>query len=602
MKTNKYAVGMAEEIKERYGYDMVLETYVNSNTKATFICPEHGEFRAFPGNVKRGRQNCKKCYPKQNYEAYYERTFADTQARSPYKIIKETYKGIGEKATFICPEHGEFEVRVQDVIGPQGQRCPVCTKVAVRNKLAMSKEEAQSKCKYEIVEYGGTMFSNSILRCEKHGEFTIDLAHVIHRGQGCPVCGQTNRAKTNLKRYGHVVPAHSKGKVGKKARRNRVTSRKQEDEVYDLLCKYTGLHFEREYRYTEDRRYKADFAVEHGGKTILVEFHRDWTHGEKPYNPKDKDCLDLVAKWEDKSDGKNYYANAVKQYTVIDPEKQAIAWANNDYLFLPFYTKEEVIDAFERTVSLKTVKLVNKGINNVVNYFQFDEKYKNEIEWFNGSNANKLLIYANRYKHHERHKRLHELSDLEIVSGIGSVAHFTSHYTGFNTKDLASYAKENGIKSVFDPFAGFGHRMLACARNGIDYEGCEINPATFDGLCRLADWLKRDGGVKTRIILCQTDGTTYVPELDYDLAYTCPPYYGREIYSEYGLENLGKPEFDIKFRELLDSLSGKNVRMVVSKNMLHLFKEDAVKEPYLQKKSHYTKGSNSITEWIVTQS
>lgn len=143
--------------------------------------------------------------------------------------------------------------------------------------------------------------------------------------------------------------------------------------------------------------------------------------------------------------------------------------------------------------------------------------------------------------------------------------------------------------------------MLACARNGIDYEGCEINPATFDGLCRLADWLKRDGGVKTRIILCQTDGTTYVPELDYDLAYTCPPYYGREIYSEYGLENLGKPEFDIKFRELLDSLSGKKVRMVVSKNMLHLFKEDAVKEPYLQKKSHYTKGSNSITEWIVTQ-
>ena len=67
------------------------------------------------------------------------------------------------------------------------------------------------------------------------------------------------------------------------------------------------------------------------------------------------------------------------------------------------------------------------------------------------------------------------------------------------------------------------------------------------------------------------------------------------------MENLGKPEFDIKFRELLDSLSGKKVRMVVSKNMLHLFKEDAVKEPYLQKKSHYTKGSNSITEWIVTQ-
>ena len=68
------------------------------------------------------------------------------------------------------------------------------------------------------------------------------------------------------------------------------------------------------------------------------------------------------------------------------------------------------------------------------------------------------------------------------------------------------------------------------------------------------------------------------------------------------MENLDKSEFDIRFRGLLDNLSGKRVRMVVSKNMLHLFKEDAAKEPYLQKKSHYTKGSNSITEWIVTQS
>ena len=60
MKTNKYAGGMAKEIKEKYGYDMVLETYVNSNTKATFICPEHGEFREFEGKVNRGRQHSKK--------------------------------------------------------------------------------------------------------------------------------------------------------------------------------------------------------------------------------------------------------------------------------------------------------------------------------------------------------------------------------------------------------------------------------------------------------------------------------------------------------------------------------------------------------------
>lgn len=601
MKENKFAIKAAEEIREKYGYYMLLETYVNSNTKATFICPEHGEFVAFPNNVKRGKQNCKKCYPKQNYAKYYERTFADTQARSPYEIKKETYKGVGGKATFICPEHGDFVVRVQDVIGPQGQRCPVCTKIALRERLATSQEEAQSKCKYEIVEYGGTIFSDSILRCEKHGDFTIDLAHVIHRGQGCPVCGQENRHKTNLKRYGHIVPAHGKGKVGKSARKKHVTSRKQEDEVYNLLCKYTGLNFEREYRYAGDRRYRADFAVEYGNKTILIEFHRDWTHGKKPYNPDDKDCLDLVSKWEEKSDGENYYATAIRQYTVIDPEKQDIAWANNDYLFLPFYTKQEVVDAFERTISPKTVRLVNNSINNVVNYFQFDEKYKHEIEWFNDHNANKMLIYANRYKHHEKHKRLHELSDTEIVNGIGSVAHFTPYYTGFNTKDLISFAAENNVKSIYDPFAGFGHRMLACAYNGINYEGCEINPATYEGLCRMKDWLKNDCGIATKITLHKADGTTHVPEFDYDLVYTCPPYYGREIYSKYGLENLDKASYDCKFGRLLDTLSDKKFRMVVSKDMLHLFGKNTDKEPYMQKKSHYTKGSKNITEWVVTQ-
>lgn len=149
---NKNASKIASKIKEKRGYDMVLETYVSANAKATFVCAEHGEFTAYPNNVKQGRQHCKKCYPKQNYKAYHERTFDDTQIRSPYEIVKETYKGIGEKATFVCAEHGEFTARVQDVIGSQGQRCPVCAKESYRSKRAMPLAEAQSKSKYEIVE------------------------------------------------------------------------------------------------------------------------------------------------------------------------------------------------------------------------------------------------------------------------------------------------------------------------------------------------------------------------------------------------------------------------------------------------------------------
>ncbi|MFA5448819.1 MAG: hypothetical protein WC292_00035 [Clostridia bacterium] len=207
MSRNKNASKMAKDIKERRGYGMILETYVNANIKATFECPTHGEFQAYPGNVRAGRQHCKKCYPKQNYKAYYERTFADTQARSPYKIVKETYKGVGKKATFTCQEHGEFTARVQDVIGAQGQRCPMCVK-----RRRKSKTKARNALKYDFLsivhpvdrekllsgEYGAE--DKVRFRCEICKEYYSMIITSYKQGNRHLKCSAKKRGFKNRKR------------------------------------------------------------------------------------------------------------------------------------------------------------------------------------------------------------------------------------------------------------------------------------------------------------------------------------------------------------------------------------------------------------------
>lgn len=204
--TAKYANRLAEEIKERWGYEMIVETYINSNTKATFVCPTHGEFQAFPNNVKRGRQSCKKCYPKQNYEAYYERTFLKVQRQSPYAIVQSTYQGTGQKATFVCPKHGEFQARVQDVIGAQSQRCPVCVKEAKK-----SPTKARNAAQYPFLDKIHPKDRKRLLegilgtedkvrfRCDVCGEYYAMTPTVYKQGNRHLTCSAKERGRKQRK-------------------------------------------------------------------------------------------------------------------------------------------------------------------------------------------------------------------------------------------------------------------------------------------------------------------------------------------------------------------------------------------------------------------
>ena len=106
---------------DKYDYSKV--EYIHSKTKVTIICPEHGEFEQKPCNHK-GGQGCPKCHPnaklttedvvKQFREVHGDR----------YDYSKVNYIDSYTKVTIICPEHGEFEQNPNNHKGGQGcPRC-----------------------------------------------------------------------------------------------------------------------------------------------------------------------------------------------------------------------------------------------------------------------------------------------------------------------------------------------------------------------------------------------------------------------------------------------------------------------------------------------
>lgn len=94
------------------------------------------------------------------------------------------------------------------------------------------------------------------------------------------------------------------------------------------------IHPYKESRYP----FNCDFYVKSEDLFIECNFH--WTHGGKPYDPKDLDCEDQLNYWRYKAENaldkdRNYYKNAIYTWTDLDVRKQKIAKQNNlNYLAL----------------------------------------------------------------------------------------------------------------------------------------------------------------------------------------------------------------------------------------------------------------------------
>lgn len=131
-------------------------------------------------------------------------------------------------------------------------------------------------------------------------------------------------------------------------------SSSQEEKYYTKLCEIFGDE-DVISQYTDSRYpFNCDFYVKSLDLFIELNFH--WTHGGKPFDSNDEDCLIKLTSWKEKAKSSRYFANAIKVWTVRDVEKVNIAHKNNLNLIVLYEDNfDELISGIkEKSLMIKT--------------------------------------------------------------------------------------------------------------------------------------------------------------------------------------------------------------------------------------------------------
>lgn len=184
-------------------YDYSKTEYINSRTKVTIICPEHGSFEQIANDHLNG-SGCSKC-------GYVK--VAEKRSKGVNNFVKEAKKVHGDKYSYekvkyvnnkivveiICPNHGSFFQEPTHHLNGCG--CPKCYNErrgdTIRKKQATFIQEAKrihgDKFDYSKVIYVNNKTKIEII-CREHGIFS-QSPDMHLRGDGCPICRNIARRK-----------------------------------------------------------------------------------------------------------------------------------------------------------------------------------------------------------------------------------------------------------------------------------------------------------------------------------------------------------------------------------------------------------------------
>lgn len=168
----------------KYDYSKVV--YVNSGTKISIICPEHGEFRQIPNNHLRGA-GCPACAGKMKKDTETFINAARQVHGDKYDYSKVEYKTNKDKVCIICPEHGEFWQAPAGHL--KGAGCPECSELKPITVNVFKERSAavhDNKYDYSRVQFDRVSEKVRII-CPEHGEF-LQVARDHMNGRGCPKC------------------------------------------------------------------------------------------------------------------------------------------------------------------------------------------------------------------------------------------------------------------------------------------------------------------------------------------------------------------------------------------------------------------------------
>lgn len=184
----------------------------------------------------------------------------------------------------------------------------ICNSKEYKSHIQERVQKRENTC---IKKYGVKNISELPETREKAKQTTLEKYGNVYYGK-------TTHYKQHQKEY------TKRGFESRKKNKSWVTS-KIENKLSDYFTQ-EFISFKPQY-YSDKYPYHCDFYLP--DYDLYIEIQGTWTHGFHPFNVNNKDDINKLNIWKEKSKVSNFYKGAIKVWTIKDVEKRETAKKNN---------------------------------------------------------------------------------------------------------------------------------------------------------------------------------------------------------------------------------------------------------------------------------
>ena len=317
------------------------------------------------------------------------------------------------------------------------------------------------------------------------------------------------------------------------------------------------------------------------------------------------DYLELQAK-RDEAAAKNDTSSVEKYQAEMDKMVSDVLaiYREKDVFPIQYYSDFGIIDEIEKCIAYKafwTGNVVSCGAGigtTLCNYLfpnLFDTPSQHDLDKTNARSLYEKFhndaFLARAIKFCYSYKNGCPVP-VSVMGGLRLVGSAPTNFRPMNAKAVYERFCEPG-GTIFDYCCGFGGRMLGClsSKNNYKYIGCDPNTETMYHLHQLGEYIEQVTGREDSYELhCCGAEDFKGPANSIDFAFSSPPYFDLEVYSDEPTQCYNK------FPKLEDWLEG-FVRGTI-KNIVHMLKPGRV---YAVNIADFNSNGNMVAyvdEWI----
>lgn len=200
--------------------------------------------------------------------------------------------------------------------------------------------------------------------------------------------------------------------------------------------------------------------------------------------------------------------------------------------------------------ALKYQIITDKIADRLSQQFHFDDFFAPQIAAWKALSVTEQQDFINLLSQDDNSYNMETMTFAEFFTLFAKL-HHAPKFTTFNVSMMHELLKQYPVKQLIDPCMGWGQRMLLAVSQGVIYHGFDIRKSATDNNRALAKFAFPKH-YPFEIELTTSDGAQGIRNLspkqtfvtfDDTMMFTCPPYFGDEVYSDEGAENKAHSEF-----------------------------------------------------------